>query len=129
MMTRRDEPDVTRRIFRDSAIVCGVLAMVALAVWPRSWAAAGGVVAGGGLIGVSAWAIQGAVDGLLGARRGRKPGPWVLVKFFTRHAILAAAAYGIMVRLHLDPVGMLVGVSSLVLAAGVEVIRRLQRVS
>jgi len=43
--------------------------------------------------------------------------------------MLAAAAYGIMVRLHLDPVGMLVGVSSLVLAAGVEVIRRLQKVS
>jgi hypothetical protein len=123
------EPDVTRRIFRDSAVVCALLAMVALAVWPRSWAAAGGVVAGGALIGGSAWAIQGAVDGLLGAGPGRGPGTWVLVKFFTRHAILAAAAYGIMVRLHLDPVGMLVGVSSLVLAAGVEVIRRLQRVS
>ena len=123
------EPDSTRRIFRDSAVVCVLLAMVALAVWPRTWAAAGGVMAGGALIGVSAWAIQGAVDGLLGAVQGRKPGPWVLVKFFTRHAILAAAAYGIMVRLHLDPVGMLVGVSSLVLAAGVEVIRRLQRVS
>ena len=129
MIGRRDESDFTRRIFRDSAIVCGALAMVALAVWPRSWAAAGGVLAGGGLIGLSAWAIQGAVDGLLGAGEGRKPGSWVLVKFFTRHAILAAAAYGIMVRLHLDPVGMLVGVSSLVLAAGVEVIRRLQRVS
>jgi hypothetical protein len=116
-------------MFRDSAIVCGALAVGALAVWPRSWAAAGGVLAGGGLIGVSAWAIQGAVEGVLGAERGRPPGRWVLVKFFTRHAILAAAAYGIMVRLHFDPVGMLVGVSSPVLAAGVEVIRRLQRVS
>jgi hypothetical protein len=31
-----------------------------------------------------------------------------------------------MVRLHLDPVGMLVGVSSLVLAAGIDALRRLQ---
>jgi len=129
MTTPPAEPDVNRRLFRDSAIVCALLAMAALAVWPRSWAAAGGVMAGGGLMGVSAWAIQRAVDGVLGAGPGRKPGTWVLVKFFTRHAILAAAAYGIMVRLHLDPVGMLVGVSSLVLGAGVEVIRRLQRVS
>jgi hypothetical protein len=123
------EPDLNRRIFRDSAIACALLAVAALAVWPRSWAAAGGVMAGGALMGASAWAIHAAVDGVLGAERKGKRGPWVLVKFFTRHAILAAAAYGIMVRLHLDPVGMLVGVSSLVLAAGVEVIRRLQRVS
>jgi hypothetical protein len=129
MTSSTAEPDVTRRIFRDSAIVCAALATVALGLWPRTWAAAGGVLAGGALIGLSAWAIQGAVDGLLGGERGGRPGSWVLVKFFTRHAILAAAAYGIMVRLHLDPVGMLVGVSSLVLAAGVEVIRRLQRVS
>jgi hypothetical protein len=123
------EPDATRRIFRDTAIACASLATAALVVWPRSWAAAGGVLAGGGLIGVSCWAIQGAVDGLLSAGPRLKPGSWLLVKFFTRHAILAVAAYGIMVRLHLDPVGMLVGVSSLVLAAGVEVIRRFQRVS
>jgi hypothetical protein len=123
------EPEITRRIFRDSAIVCGVLALAALSLWPRSWAAAGGVLAGGSLIGVSAWAIQGAVNGLMVRAGGEPSGSRVLVKFFTRHAILAAAAYGIMVRLHLDPVGMLVGVSSLVLAAGVEVIRRLQRVS
>lgn len=129
MSTSPSEPDANRRIFRDSAVVCALLAMVALAVWPRTWAAAGGVVAGGALMGGAAWAIHRAVDGVLGAEPGRKPGAWVLVKFFTRHAILAAAAYGIMVRLHLDPVGMLVGVSSLVLAAGVEVIRRLQRVS
>ncbi len=68
------EPDLTRRIFRDSAIVCAALATVALALWPRTWAAAGGVLAGGALIGMSAWAIQGAVDGLLGAGRGRTAG-------------------------------------------------------
>jgi hypothetical protein len=34
-----------------------------------------------------------------------------------------------MVRLHLDPIGMLAGVSSLVVAAGVDALRRFQRVS
>jgi hypothetical protein len=122
------EADLNRRIFRDAAIVCGLCAVIAFTVWPRSSAAAGGVLAGGALMGAAALAIQNGVDGVLGAGPGRRRGTWVIVKFFTRHAILAAAAYGIMVRLHLDPVGMLVGVSSLVLAAGVEVIRRLQRV-
>jgi hypothetical protein len=119
----------TRRIVRDTVIVCVMLGVVALAIWPRSYAAAGGVMAGGLLMAISAWAIQGAVNGLLARGGARASGRWLLVKFFTRHAILAAAAYGIMVCLHLDPVGMLVGVSSPVLAAGVEGIRRLQRVS
>jgi hypothetical protein len=49
-----------------------------------------------------------------------------LVKFFTRHAILALAAYVMMVRLHLDPVGLLAGVSSLAVAAAVEGLRDLR---
>jgi len=51
------------------------------------------------------------------------------VKSFTRHGILALAAYGMMARLHLDPVAMLVGVSSLVIAAGIDALRRIQRFS
>jgi hypothetical protein len=34
-----------------------------------------------------------------------------------------------MVRLHLDPIGMLAGVSSLALAVGVAALRRFQRIS
>jgi hypothetical protein len=34
-----------------------------------------------------------------------------------------------MARLHLDPVAMLVGVSSLVIAAGIDALRRIQRFS
>jgi hypothetical protein len=79
---------------------------------------------------LSAWAIRGAVDGLIGAGGGAgHGGSWALVKFFTRHAMLALVAYGMMVRLHLDPVGMLVGVTSLALAAMVEAIRQFPRVS
>jgi hypothetical protein len=127
-MTSTAERDDTSRLFRDAVAVCLAMTVFAAAVWPRSYGAAGGVLAGGLLMGGSAWAIRGAVDGLLSGAGGRTSS-WVLVKFFTRHAILAVAAYAIMARLHLDPVGMLAGVSSLALAAAVEAIRRLQRVS
>ena len=117
------------RIAKDTAITCAGMALAAAVVWPGRWQIAGGVVGGGALVGLSAWAIRGVVDGFLGDGASRPSGALVLVKFFTRHAILALAAYGMMVRLHLDPVGMLAGVSSLVLAAGVDVLRRFQRVS
>ena len=114
---------------RTTALTCAGMALVAAAAWPGRWQVAGGVLGGGVLVGVSAWAIRGVVDGFVGAGGARPSGAFVLVKFFTRHAILALAAYGMMVRLHLDPVGMLAGVSSLVLAAGVDALRRFQRVS
>jgi hypothetical protein len=40
--------------------------------------------------------------------------------------MLALAAYVMMVRLHLDPVGLLAGVSSLGIAVAVEVLRDLR---
>jgi hypothetical protein len=123
------EPDVVGRLLRDTAIACVVLTLAAAAAWPGRLAIAGGVLAGGVLMGAAAWIIRGAVTGMGAPDAGRSAGSWVLVKFFTRHAILAAAAYGIMVRLRLDPVGMLVGVSSLALAAGAEAVRRLHRFS
>jgi hypothetical protein len=120
---------MTRRLARDAAAACATLAVAAWAVWPGNWRIGAGVVGGGVLVGVSAWAIRGVVDGLMGAGPGGMVRTWVLVKLFTRHVILAAAAYGMMVRLRLDPVGMLVGVSSLALAAGIEAVRRLQHSS
>ena len=59
----------------------------------------------------------------IGSRRTRSA---ALVKFFTRHAIVALAAYGMMVRLHLDAVGLLLGVTSLGVAVGVEALRDLR---
>ena len=61
-----------------------------------------------------------------GGETGRISPVFVLVKFFTRHAIVALAAYGMMVRLHLDPLGLLAGVSSLGVAVGVEALRDLR---
>ena len=117
------------RIARDTAIACVVLAVVfgivkGAMVYPIS------VLGGGVLIGLSWWAIQGAVDGLIRVRSegetGAKAAGFSLVKFFTRHAIVALAAYGMMVRLHFDPMGLLIGVSSLGVAVAVEVLRDLR---
>jgi hypothetical protein len=49
-----------------------------------------------------------------------------LVKFFTRYAILAGAAYVIVARLRLPPVAVFAGASSIVLAVTVEALRGLR---
>ena len=128
------------RVARDTAIACFAIAIVFL-LWKRTAAAPLGVLGGGLLIGISFWAIRGTVDALIALRRaclrqrrrregGRNRPDFhalsLLVKFFTRHAIVALAAYGMMVRLHLDPVGLLAGVSSLGVAVGVEALRDLR---
>ena len=100
-----------------------MLSVAAGLLWPHNWRIAAGVVGGGLLIGGSFWAISGGVTALT------RPGQWRgfhFVKFFTRYAILGLGAYGMMVRLHLDPVGLLTGVSSIGVAVGVEAIRGLR---
>jgi hypothetical protein len=117
------------RVARDTALSCLAIALVFF-VWKRTLAAPVGVVGGGLLIGLSFWAIRSTVDALIALRsRGETGGnstAFALVKFFTRHGIVALAAYGMMVRLHLDPVGLLAGVSSLGVAVGVEALRDLR---
>jgi hypothetical protein len=119
------------RIERDTAIICGVLAAAALAIWPSRPLIAGGVVGGGVLVGFAYAVIRGFVGGVtraFPAPGSRVPVPGFrrrrhLVKFFTRHAILAVAAYVMMARLRLDAFGMLVGASSLWLAVALEAAR------
>jgi hypothetical protein len=133
------------RIVRGTAIACAIIA-AAFALWKRDLASPLGVLGGGLLIGLSFWAIRGTVDTLvsLSRRSGeaakaedggnaaeadekrRISSGFALVKFFTRHGILALAAYGMMVRLHLDPVGLLAGVSSLGVAVAIEALRDLR---
>jgi hypothetical protein len=123
---------VVERIANTAAVVCIALAAAA-ALWTLEAAVPLGVLGGGVLIGLSYWAIKGSVDALT-ARVGRPKtappeagqGKQHLVKFFTRHGMLALAAYVMMVRLHLDPVGLLAGVSSLAIAVAVEVLRDLR---
>ncbi len=117
------------RIARGTAIACVIIA-AAFALWKRDLASPLGVLGGGLLIGLSFWAIRGTVDTLIVLRSGgetrRISASFALVKFFTRHAMLALAAYGMMVRLQLDPVAMLVGVTSLGVAVAVEAVRSLR---
>jgi hypothetical protein len=114
------------RLARATAAVCVGMAIV-FAIWKRTLAAPLGVLGGGLLIAISFWAIRGLVDGLIALRSGSETGGkiarFTLVKFFTRHAIVALAAYGMIVRLRVDPVGLLAGVSSLGVATAVEVLR------
>ena len=136
------------RIARDTALACLAIALVFF-LFKRTLAAPLGVLGGGLLIGLSFWAIRSTVDTLIalqsslsrqsgGAAKvtegeaaqadqtGRKSPRFALVKFFTRHGIVALAAYGMMVRLHVDPLGVLLGVTSLGIAAGVEALRDLR---
>ena len=117
------------RVARDTTLACLAIAILFLLI-KRNIAAPLGVVGGGLLIGGSFWAIRGTVDALVVLRSGGETGRismvFLLVKFFTRHGIVALAAYGMMVRLRLDPMGLLAGVSSLGVAVGVEVLRDLR---
>ena len=114
------------RIARHTAIACLLIGLL-FALWRRSLAGPLGVLGGGLLIGLSFWAIRSTVDTLILLRssgeRGRNSTGFALVKFFTRHAIVAVAAYVMMVRLHLDPLGMLAGVSSFGAAVAVEALK------
>ena len=119
------------RLRRDAAIACGAMALVCFAGWPARPRVGLGVLGGGVLIGLAFWAIRGAVVAVTaGAEMGENPRNsrvFALVKFFTRHAILALVAYGMMARLQLHPVGLLIGVSSMLVAAVAEAVRTRRR--
>jgi hypothetical protein len=133
------EDGLIARVARNTAISCVVLALL-FGLWRQSIWSAMAVIGGGLLIAISFWAIRGGVDDLvlknslsrrsLGEAKadetGQKSTGFSLVKFFTRHGIVALAAYGMMVRLHLDPMGLLAGVSSLGVAVAVEGLRDLR---
>jgi hypothetical protein len=121
-----------RRIERRSLLTCVLLAAAA-AVATRGIAAPLGVAGGGVLVAISYRGIKGGAGALSGeptasafARRTRAAG---LVKFFTRYAILAVAAYLIMARLRLPPLAVFAGASSLVVAVTIEALRPLGRKS
>jgi hypothetical protein len=102
-----------RAFERDAAVACIALALGALILPGGGATAAASVVGGGALSAISYRAIKRAVTAVSGGG-GRA---FALVNFFTRHGILAVAAYVMLARLRLHPVGVIVGASSLVLAA------------
>ena len=114
-----------RRLERHAVVACGLLTAVAW-VLTRGSAAPLGVVGGGLLVVISYRGIKAGINVLAGsageAGRGVRTAIG-LVKFFTRYAILAVAAYVIMARLRLPPVAVCAGASSLVIAVMVEALR------
>lgn len=108
-----DDSAVLAHFERDLVIAALVLAAGALVLpgggpWP-----AAGVLAGAALVWASFRSLKAGIDAVFrGSAR-----PATLVKIFTRYAILAVAAYVMLARLRLHPLGVLVGASSLVIAA------------
>ena len=124
-MTERDP--LLRRMERNGLVACGAMAVVAWAVARGRLAAPLGVVAGGALVAMSYLGIKGGIDGLVRAsagESGRLNAAIRLVKFFTRYAILSAAAYVVMARLRLPPVAVFAGASSIVVAVMFEALRQ-----
>jgi hypothetical protein len=113
-----------RRVERDGMIACGVMAAAAWAMARGAVAAPFGVLGGGALAWMSYRGIKGGIDAVtrVGGWTARRRA-FGLVKFFTRYAILAVAAYVIMARLRLPPVAVFAGASSLVIAVMVEALR------
>jgi hypothetical protein len=135
------------RLQRDTVIVGAIATAIAVALWPEQPQRAAGVVAGLLLVAVSYTGIRAGVDALLPVERestesgvppaddaasladdhrGNSRRPSVsrgFVKFFTRHAILAAGAYVMIARFELHPVAMLAGVTAPAVAAGIEFVR------
>ena len=98
---------------RDALIACVAMAAVAaLAPFGGLWAGLG-VVGGGALAALSYWGLKAGVYGAGGAGSGRAV---ALVKFFTRYAMLAVAAYVMLARLRLPAWAVAAGASSLVVA-------------
>ncbi len=103
---------------------------MAVLAWPLGrWHAAAplGVLGGGALVAISYRGVKSGVDGIVAGMTegaaGRRKAVSGLVKFFTRFAILAVAAYVIIARLRLPPVAVCAGASSFVVAVAAEALR------
>jgi hypothetical protein len=126
-MTGEPDPHL-RRMERRALWIFAIAAAAAAASGGGMRAVAG--VAGGALLaavsyrgiraGVTTLTDTGAAVSRAGPSTSRTRG---LVKFITRFAMLALIAYVMMVRLRAQPVWMLIGASSLVAAAALEVVR------
>jgi hypothetical protein len=137
------------RIERTAALFCLVAAALALIAAGGRLDVAIGVLGGGVLIGTSYWTIKSGVDTLVSAlpavsvppdaqsdpghldrsrtRVSRLKMALLLAKITGRYALLAVIAYVMIARLRLHPIGLLVGVSSIVAAVAAEAIRNLKK--
>ncbi len=138
MMFVRETDPMLRRFERNQVVVCTLMAVVAAVAGRLDLAA--GVVGGTLLMAIGYAGIKAIVNVLTEkAIRGRQAentrsrarrGAWALVKFVTSYALLALAAYVMLVRLHLHPLGVVLGASTPVISVAIEgvgIARRLSR--
>jgi hypothetical protein len=125
-------PDaLLRRVERTAIGCCGAMAIAALAIARGSIGAAIAVVAGGLLIGLSYWSIKSGLSNLFSAGdlAGEPRAPVsrtkIALQLAGRYALLGFAAYVMIVRLRLHPLGLL----SIVAAVTVEAVRVLMKKS
>lgn len=120
-----------RRIERDTLILGGLLTLGGLALWPSRPGRAAGIAGGLLLIALSYQGIKAGVNAAWATPSSAGAAPdgvhvrprLGFVKFFTRHAILAASAYVMMARFEFDPMAMLAGVTTPAVAASIESVR------
>jgi len=134
-MRAAGEPDASlRRVQRDAAIIAVTAAAVALATQGGRPEGALGVLAGAGLMGFSYAAIKGGVSALLdraaAAGRGepaerlsRTRTAWFVAGFVGRYLAVGLAAWAFLVPLDAHPLGLFAGVTTPVLAIGIEAVR------
>ena len=139
--TAKGHDPLLARLERDTLLVGAAAAATAFMRWPGRPERALGVLAGMLLVAVAYLGIRAGVDAVMPAESAVAPAPdadveggtaaadrrpWAVrgfVKFFTRHAILAAGAYVMIARFELHPVAMLAGVTTPAVAAGIEFVR------
>ena len=121
-------PDFLKGLER-RAIIVAILLGVAALVWPRSETTTGpmralAVLGGALLAGISYFGVRRGVDGLTAAMasgaNARRGIVLTLTMLVGRYALLALIAYVMISRLRLSPLGVLVGVSVIPLAATTE---------
>jgi len=122
-------PDFLKGLERRAIVVAVVLALGAL-LWPSAGLRTAAAVLGGALLaGISYFGVRRGVDDLTAAMvdganaRGRLVR--TLIMLVGRYALLALIAYVMISRLRLSPLGVLLGVSVIPLAAVIEAIASL----
>jgi hypothetical protein len=114
------------RLERDTLAVLAVCAVAGSVA--GGWRMGAGVLGGGVLLAISYRALKRAVSAIGPPAPGEEGRPtvsaWRLVLGLTiRYALLLGAGYVIIGRLRLHPLGVLVGVSAVVVAAMIEAVR------
>lgn len=115
-------PDpLLQRLRRNTLIACSAIGIVALIVDPDRPAAMLGVLGGGVLVAISYIAVAFTIQTFMPEEgKPRRKRGFAALLFAGHYALLAFAAYVMIARLRLHPIGLLGGVTSFVVAVALE---------